>query len=39
MWQEPVLDDFMRNPVPTGVFALVLLSGLFAALLCAPVKR
>jgi hypothetical protein len=39
MWHETVLDDLQRHPVPTGAFALVLLSGAFAALLCAPVKR
>ncbi len=39
MWHETVLDDLQRNPVPTGVFALVLLSGAFAALLCAPEER
>ena len=39
LWHESLLDDFMRNPVPTGAFALVLLAGLFAVLLCAPVER
>ena len=39
MWHETVLDDLQGNPVPTGGFALVLLSGVLAVLLCAPVER
>ena len=39
LWHESLLDDFSRHPVPTGAFALVLLSGLFAVLLCVPVRR
>jgi hypothetical protein len=38
-WETDWGEELQRHPLPFGALALVLLAGVFAALLCAPVER